>query len=105
MAEKQHLLTSVQMANFVADGLLRFDELVTEEINREVMRELDERLINLSYEHQGQPFTNLWRESKGIGAMVRLPEVQGIIESLVGPGPLYDHHAAHRVGPHHKEGQ
>ena len=46
MTNKQHLLTSVQMANFVSDGLLKFDELIPNAINQEVMRELDERLIN-----------------------------------------------------------
>ena len=33
MVAKEHLLTSVQMANFVADGFLRFDELVPDHLN------------------------------------------------------------------------
>ncbi|HZT44489.1 MAG TPA: phytanoyl-CoA dioxygenase family protein [Chthonomonadaceae bacterium] len=103
--DRKHLLTSVQMADFVADGLLRFDALIPEEINREVMRELDERRINFGYEPQGQPLDELWRESRGIGAMIRLPQVQGIIQSLVGPDPLYDHHCPHQVPPGHVEGQ
>ncbi len=105
MVEKKHLLTSVQMANFVADGFLRFDELVPEEINREVMRELDNRLINFGYEPQGQPLTNLWQDSQGIGKVIRMPEVEGIIQSLLGIDPLYDHHCPHQVGPGHLEGQ
>jgi len=102
---ENNLLTSVQMANFVADGLLVFNELIPAEINGEVMRELDEKRINFGYEPQGQPFENLWTESQGIGALVRLPQVQGIIQSLVGPDCLYDHHCPHRVGPHHVDGQ
>lgn len=102
---KEHLLTSVQMANFVADGLLRFDELIPEEINREAMRELDEKAIPYSYDWQGQPIDEVWPESRGFGAMFRLPQVRGILDSLVGPGPLYDHHAFHRVPPGHTEGQ
>lgn len=105
MANTTHLLNSVQMANFVADGLLVFHELVPDAINREVMRELDNRLIKFGYEPQGQPLANLWRESEGIGAMLRLPQVQGILQSLVGPDPLYDHHCPHTVGPNHEEGQ
>jgi hypothetical protein len=101
----EHLLTSVQMADFVADGLLRFDDLVPDTINREAMRETDEQRIRLGYEQQGQPLENLWRDSPGFGAMFRLPQVQGIIRSLLGPDPLYDHHAFHRVGPGHLEGQ
>lgn len=103
--DKQYLLTSVQMANFVADGMLRFDELVPKEINVEAMRELDEKLINFGYEPQGQPLSNLWQDSNGFGAMLRLPQVQGLIESLVGPNPLYDHHCPHRVPPRKSEGQ
>lgn len=105
MVDKRRLLTSVQMANFVADGMLRFDELIPSQINDEVMDELDENRIKLGYERQGQPLANLWSESRGIGAMIRLPEVRGIIESLVGPEPLYDHHASHRVPAGHHEGQ
>ncbi len=105
MADNHQLLTSVQMANFVADGLLRFDELIPDVINAEVMRELDEKAIKFGYETQGQPLADVWRESQGIGAMVRLPAVQAIITSLVGKNPLYDHHAPHRVAPKHFEGQ
>ena len=103
--DKQHLLTSVQMAEFVADGMLRFDELIPDAINQEAMREIDEERIPRHYEHQGQPLASLWPDSQGFGALFRLPQVQGIIHSLVGPDPLYDHHAFHRVGPHHEEGQ
>lgn len=103
--DKKYLLTSVQMANFVADGLLRFDELIPDEVNREAMREIDEGLIPTHYEEQGQPLDGLWPQSKGFGAMFRLPQVQGLIQSLIGPESLYDHHAFHRVGPGHEEGQ
>ncbi len=103
--DKQHLLTSVQMASFVADGMLRFDELIPDEINQQAMREIDEERIPRSYEKQGQPLSDLWPDSQGFGAMFRLPQVQGIIHSLIGPDPLYDHHAFHRVGPRHEEGQ
>lgn len=103
--DKQYLLTSVQMANFVADGMLRFDEFIPAKINKAAMREIDEGRIRMGYEEQGQPLANLWQDSKGFGAMIRLPQVQGLIHSLVGPDPLYDHHAFHRVGPAHIEGQ
>ena len=103
--DKEHLLTSAQVASFVADGMLRFDGLIPDEINAEAMREIDEKRIPTSYEKQGQPLNGLWPDSKGFGAMFRLPQVQGIIRSLVGPDALYDHHAFHRVGPGHLEGQ
>ena len=103
--DKRYLLTSRQMADFVADGFLRFDAFIPDEINREAMREIDEERIPRNYERQGQPISGLWPDSRGFGAMFRLPQVQGIIRSLVGPDPLYDHHAFHRVSPRHEEGQ
>ena len=103
--DKRYLLTSRQMADFVADGFLRFDAFIPDEINREAMREIDEEQIPRGYERQGQPLSGLWPDSRGFGALFRLPQVQGIIHSLVGPDPLYDHHAFHRVSPRHEEGQ
>ena len=41
MVDRQHLLTSKQVAAFVADGYLRFDALVPQELNQAAMRELD----------------------------------------------------------------
>ena len=45
MIDKQYLLSSKQMAEFVARGFLRFDELAPDEINREVMRGIDRQEI------------------------------------------------------------
>ncbi len=105
MVSCSKLLNTSQMANFVSDGLLVFNGLIPESINSEVMRELDDGKIQGRAAAAGQPLSDLWQQSHGIGAMMRMAEVQGIIESLVGPSPLYDHHAAHRVPPRHHEGQ
>ena len=37
--------------------------------------------------------------------MLRMPEVQGIIQSLVGPDPLFDHHAIHVRQPNEDSAQ
>lgn len=105
MKDKTHLLTSVQMANFAADGFLIFPELIPAELNAEAMREIDEKRIPTGYLTQGQPLSWVWPDSEGFGKLFRLPQVEGIIRSLIGPDPLYDHHAFHKVGPNHKEGQ
>ena len=102
---KEHLLNSVQMANFATDGYLVFNELVPDTINQAAMREIDEKRVPQGYDTQGQPLAGLWPDSEGFGAMFRLPAVEGIIQSLVGKDALYDHHAFHKVGPHHIEGQ
>ena len=103
--DKQHLLTTVQMANFAADGFLIFPEFVPDAINQAAMLEIDEKRVPQGYDRQGQPLDGLWPASVGFGEMFRLPQVQGLIHSLVGPQPLYDHHAFHKVGPAHIEGQ
>lgn len=103
--DRKYLLNSKQIASFVSDGFLRFDELIPDEINHIAMREIDEKSIPQGYDIQGQPLSGLWKESRGFGAMFRMPEVRGIIESLIGPNSLYDHHAFHKVGPHKEEGQ
>ena len=45
MLDKQNLLDSRQMAEFVARGFLRFDQLVPDAINERVMREIDNDVI------------------------------------------------------------
>ena len=41
MVDKQYLLNSQQMAEFVARGVLQFDEIVPDEINRAFIDEID----------------------------------------------------------------
>ena len=101
MVDKQHLLNSKQMAKFVADGFLRFDELVPEELNRAACAEMEAGGIRGK---AGEPFDGMWQDA-AIGQVVRLPAIRGMIESLVGPGPLYDHHAVHTVNANHEHGQ
>ena len=104
--EKQHLLNSKQMAKFVADGFLRFDHVVPPELNDEAVREMDGNKMPWDgYRSSGTPFETMWRESKGLGEVFRLPAVRGIIHSLVGPNPTYDHHAVHVVPGNHRSGQ
>ena len=99
----KYLLTSKQMANFVADGFLCFDELVPAELNRAAHAEVEEGRV--PRQSGGTPLDEVWSTDSAVGQVFRLPEVQGIIHSLVGPSPLYDHHAAHTVGPNTSGGQ
>ncbi|MBM3278211.1 MAG: phytanoyl-CoA dioxygenase family protein [Candidatus Handelsmanbacteria bacterium] len=90
------------MAQFAADGLLRFDELIPAELNQAVYAEIGKNSVPRPT--AGRPLSEAWPDS-AVGRVFRLPQVQGIIHSLVGPDPLYDHHAVHTVGPHHEQGQ
>ena len=103
MIDKKYLLTTAQMAEFVARGFLRFDELVPEAINRDVMAAFDAGGIDAA--PAGTPFSHCYPQPSPIGAMLRIPEIQGIVHSLVGPDPLFDHHAIHVRQPNEGKAQ
>ena len=90
--DKKYLLNSRQMAHFVADGFLRFDGLVPDHINQAVMAEIDKG--GIAGAPAGTPLSDCYHGS-AIRDMLDLPEIQGMILSLVGPGSLFDHDAIH----------
>jgi len=92
MVDRKYLLSSKQMASFVADGYLRFDRLVPDAINQAAMAELEAGLRGAPY---GTPLSEVYQADSAIGRLLAMPEVQGMIQSLVGPDPLFDHHAIH----------
>lgn len=93
MVDKQYLLDSKQVATFVARGFLRFDELVPEELNQAAMAEIDAGSIKAA--PAGTPLSECYPEPSVIGQILRMPEIEGVIQSLVGPDPLFDHQAIH----------
>ncbi|MCE2490032.1 MAG: phytanoyl-CoA dioxygenase family protein [Anaerolineae bacterium] len=103
MSDKQLFVYSHQMAAFVARGFLRFDEIVPDEINQAAMSAFEAGGIQ-SYP-AGTPLGECYPEPSPIGAMLRLPQIQGILDSLVGPDPLFDHHANHKRLPNEGKGQ
>ena len=100
--DKQHLLNSRQMAEFVARGFLRFDSLVPDEINEAVMAEIDAGTIQGA--PAGTPLSQCYQGS-AVRRMLDLPEIQGLIHSLVGPDPLFDHDAIHVREPNQGRAQ
>lgn len=103
MLDKKYLLNSNQMATFVAKGFLRFDELIPQEINEAVMAEINAGTIKAA--PAGTPLSQCYPEPSALGHMLRMPEVQGVIQSLVGPDPLFDHHAIHVRQPNEDSAQ
>lgn len=90
------LLDAKAMARFAADGVLVIPDLVPQAYNERVHR--DEQ--DLPVEQQGYHF---WQHSEAIREVFALPQVKGVIQSLVGPGATYDHSYLHTVAPgHHK---
>ena len=83
--EKKHLLTAKSMAKFVNDGFIMFDDLIPDEMNQAV--------------HADQVAgKGHWHESEATRAIFELPSVKGVIQSLLGEKPVYDHSALHVVG-------
>ena len=99
MADRSQLLTTREMAMFVARGFLRFDELVPSELNERFISaysentERDEK--GLPAIPAGTPAHDAWPEQSPLAEIFALPRLAGIIESLVGPGCLFDHHFLH----------
>jgi Phytanoyl-CoA dioxygenase (PhyH) len=98
--DRAPLLTTVQMAEFVSRGFLRFDALIPESLNNVAAKELADPSNRLGrrYPHASRLDT-LFGEYPGIRGVLDAPAVQGILGSLVGPSPIYDHHAVHKRAP------
>lgn len=111
MPATDHKLTTEEMARFTADGYLRFDALIPSEINQHIIEEFRliemnkiNLIVGLPADAGGPPLaasltplSQCYPAPSVLGAMLNLPEVQGIIESLVGPDPLFDHDFVHRL--------
>jgi hypothetical protein len=91
-----HLLDTLSVASFVARGFLRFDAIVPEAVNRAVLSDIAAG-VQLAGGYDGrQCLDDLW-PGQAMGEVFRLPAVQGLIASLVGPNPIHDHHHLHIV--------
>lgn len=117
------LLTTDQMASFVARGFLRLDGVVPAEVNEQAMEELpalyrgwldefrgvtgeadDGAEVHLP--RSGTVLADAYPADSAFGRMVRVPAVAGAIRSLVGEGPVVDHHFVHikTAGDLHAQG-
>ena len=109
MPAADHRLTTEEMARFVADGFLRFDALVPASINERIVEELEpleasklQQILGGEGQEKGPPrpasltrLSECYPAPSVLGEFLRRPEVQGVIESLVGPDPLFDHDFVH----------
>ena len=116
------LLTTDQMATFVARGFLRLDGVVPADINAQAMEELPrlfrgwlDEFVGIRHgetsdrDHHpagvvddvvrpprsGTTLANAYTPGSAFGRMVRVPIVAGAIASLVGSDPVVDHHFVH----------
>ncbi len=94
---RKDLLSTADMARFVARGFLRFDGVVPNDINQDFL----ELVVNGAvFSHPpGTPLSDCYQQCPPVKAMLKLPKVAGIIQSLVGLNPTFDHHAVHHCPP------
>lgn len=93
--EKHHLLTARQMAQFAVNGYIQLENLVPQELNEAAHAEQKNWKGPGSY----------WSHSEVIKDIFELPQVKGVLQSLVGSEPVYDHSALHVVPAQYHVGQ
>ena len=108
------MLNSRQMASFVARGFLRFDAIVPENVNRQFLEEVGSvpkdgspesfhahvmASGNIPLISPGTPLVDAYPEDCAIDRLLKLPEVKGAVQSLVGSQPVFDHHFLHVTFP------
>lgn len=99
---RSDLLTTAEMARFAARGALAFEAVVPPEINAAAIEEFEKTGaadFARSKPRSGTPLAAIYPDPSPIGAMLRLPRVQGIVESLVGLDAVYDHDWVHLREP------
>lgn len=95
------LLTTDEVATFVARGFLEFPGVVPDDLNEPAIDELRRILATWGTPERpfaaasGDPWTEIYPEPSAIGAVLRRPEVSRIVDSLVGPEAVFDHDFVH----------
>ncbi|MEM7218141.1 MAG: phytanoyl-CoA dioxygenase family protein [Pseudomonadota bacterium] len=127
MPAADHRLTTREMATFVANGFLRFDALIPAAINEAIIDELaalaavkkryalaslglppadsEQEPAAVDHPHSLTPLSACYPPPSLVGELLRLPQVQGIIESLIGADPLFDHDFVHFIPARSERGQ
>ena len=110
----RNALSAIDMARFVAHGYLRLDGVVPHELCRAMLAEFETGFTPTAFGARfdtpqahwpGRPIEEIWNEGTTFGRVLALPAVQGLVTSLVGASPAYDHHFVHLVEPHHPRAQ
>ena len=86
-------LTTKEMARFAARGFLMFEGLTGDDLNQKYLAEA--AAGGVAEVAAGTPLADAYAPGTSLHALVNEPAVRGILDSLVGPGPLVDHHFVH----------
>jgi hypothetical protein len=99
---REPLMTNEQMARFCDEGYVRFDGVIPEALSGRFHAECEQGAYGaMQVDHAyHQPLARMlegvWRAT-ALAEILALPAVAGIVASLVGAEPLYDHHVNHTV--------
>ena len=99
MSDSEHLLSTLDVARFVARGYLRFDSVVPQNLNDRFVSEAKQGVPIAS--PAGTPLSEAYSESV-MREVLAVPSVAGAIESLVGSAPRFDHQGTHFSAPAQK---
>ena len=95
------LLSTAEMASFVARGFLRLEAVVPDDVNRAATDELEAILATWGSDARPhapstlQPLADVYPEPSAVGRMLRTPRVAGALHSLVGADAVFDHDFVH----------
>jgi hypothetical protein len=95
MGEKV-LLTSKQVAGFVDVGFVRLDEIITIDLCNSIKKGFDDKTITAN-NGDGKNLEEMYEKGSELDKLMNLPKVKGLIESLVGFNPRFDHQAIHKT--------
>src|SRR5919199_5541073 len=95
--DREHLLSSVEMARFVAHGSLTLPAVVPDELNAQAIDALSVGIPAVPY---GTPLSQAYPPDSLPSRLLAVPQVSGELRNLVGPEPARDHHAVHIREPH-----
>lgn len=88
------LLSTKEVASFVARGFLRYDGLLTRDTCSSLLDEVASG-VHESGCIYGMPLSAAWPKAPGIRRIFVLPEMRRVISGLLGDDPIYDHHFPH----------
>ncbi len=95
------LLTTPEVAEFVARGVLAFPGVIPDALNLAAIEELDRILATWGSADRplapssGTPFSDIYPDPSAVGSVLRHPAVLRIVDSLVGRDAVFDHDFVH----------
>jgi hypothetical protein len=86
-------LTTKEVARFVARGYLMFPALTPPELNAQYLEEANGP--GVEEVAAGTALAEAYRPGSALHGLVNTPALRGVLDSLVGPDPVVDHHFVH----------